>query len=244
MFPTFQWESSDSLGNVEISYRVVMSTLKEIVLERLAQLDVGPVEAATAAGIERTFIRDIVEGKKRSVRNDKMPDLARALKLDAAALSAGKLLAADEPAEPPKRRVTTVVGRAGAATDGKLVYAEGQGGLGTVLLPEGATEDSVAIEIEGYSMGVLADGALVFYTETHAAPTDDMLGLVVIIGTDKGDVLLKKLLRGSRLGLFDLESINGPTIRDQKVIWAAHIDSLVPPWRAKRLRVEASDVSL
>jgi hypothetical protein len=141
--------------------------------------------------------------------------------------------------EPPSRpKTTTIVGRAGAATDGKVIMAEGQGGLGTVTVPEGASEESKAIEIEGYSMGVLADGALVFYTEVHSAPTDDMLGLVVVVGTSDGSVLLKKLLRGSSKGLYDLESINGPTLRDQQVIWAAHIDSLVPPWRAKRLRIE------
>lgn len=143
------------------------------------------------------------------------------------------------------RKTTTIVGRAGAATDGRVVMAVGQGGLGTVSIPEGASEESKAIEVEGYSMGVLADGALVFYTETHAAPTDDMLGLVVVVGTSDGSVLLKKLLRGSRPGLFDLESINGPIMRDQRVIWAAHIDSLVPPWRAKRLRIETfEDVAL
>lgn len=69
--------------------------LKKIVDERLSQLKLGAVEAATAAGIERTFIRDIVEGKKKSVRADKLPLLAKALKLDAAALAAGKLLPAD-----------------------------------------------------------------------------------------------------------------------------------------------------
>lgn len=141
-------------------------------------------------------------------------------------------------------RTTTIIGRAGAATDGQILYAEGQGGFGSVLLPEGADADSVAIEIEGYSMGFLADGALIFYSETHSAPTDDMLGLIVIVGLEDGSVLLKRLLRGSQPGLYDLESINGPMIRDRRVIWAAHIDSIVPPWRAKRLRTEISEVQL
>ena len=141
-------------------------------------------------------------------------------------------------------RTATIVGKAGASTDGRIMYAEGDGGLGSVLLPEGADTDSVAVEIEGYSMGFLADGALIFYSETHSAPTDDMLGMIVIVGLDDGSVLLKRLLRGSERGLFDLESINGPVLRDQKVAWAAHIDSIVPPWRAKRLRTEINEVQL
>ncbi|QGA55892.1 MULTISPECIES: hypothetical protein [Brucella] len=70
--------------------------LKEIVIERLAQLGLGAVEAATAAGIERTFIRDIVEDKKKSVRADKLPILAMALKLDASALASGNLVPIEE----------------------------------------------------------------------------------------------------------------------------------------------------
>lgn len=111
-------------------------------------------------------------------------------------------------------------------------------------IPEGATEESVALEIDGYSQGFIADGCLIFYTEVHAAPTDDMLGTIVVVGTDDGEVLLKKLLRGSKEGHYDLESINGPMMRDRRVIWAAHVDSLVPPWRAKRLRVDASEIKL
>ena len=141
-----------------------------------------------------------------------------------------------------KPRITKIVGRAGAATDGRVIFAESDGEFGAVFVPEGASEKSVAIEIEGYSMGFLADGALVFYSE-RGAPTDDMLGTIVVVETDDGAVLLKRLLRGSRQGRYDLESLNGPTLRDQKLKWAAHIDSLVPPWRAKRLRIDAMEVS-
>lgn len=144
----------------------------------------------------------------------------------------------------PARRTTRIVGRAGAATDGRVQYAEGHEGLGVVEIPPGASEESVAIEIEGYSQGWIADGALIFYTEVHSGPTDDMLGQIVIIGTDDNEVLLKRLLRGSKPGLFDLESVNGPMLRDKRVVWAAHVDSLVPPWRAKQLRIDASEIKL
>lgn len=53
--------------------------LKERVENRLAELGLGAVEAATAAGIERTFIRDILIERKRSVRADGAEKLARAL---------------------------------------------------------------------------------------------------------------------------------------------------------------------
>ncbi|WP_234851598.1 S24 family peptidase [Sinorhizobium meliloti] len=69
-----------------------MGTLKEIVENRLAELGLGAVEAAVQGGIERTFIRDIVEGKKKSVRSDKVEGLARALRLDPAALARNEMV--------------------------------------------------------------------------------------------------------------------------------------------------------
>lgn len=69
-----------------------MSTLKEIVEQRLHDLGLGPVEAAVHAGLERTFIRDIVEGRKKSIRADKLAALASALQIDADALSRNELM--------------------------------------------------------------------------------------------------------------------------------------------------------
>lgn len=74
-----------------------MSKLQEIAIERLKELDLGPVEAAVKAGIERTFLRDLVDGKKSTVTLKKMPDLARALQLDADALIRGEVVPVDHP---------------------------------------------------------------------------------------------------------------------------------------------------
>ena len=74
-----------------------MSKLQEIAIERLKELDLGPVEAAVKAGIERTFLRDLVDGKKSTVTLKKMPDLARALQLDADALIRGEVVPIEDP---------------------------------------------------------------------------------------------------------------------------------------------------
>jgi SOS-response transcriptional repressor LexA len=66
---------------------VDMPSLREIVIQRLDELGVSAIQAAEQSGLKREFIYDIVEGKKQSVRSDKLPELARALKLDAAALA-------------------------------------------------------------------------------------------------------------------------------------------------------------
>lgn len=87
---------------MEKSYFGAMLTLKEIVQFRLEELDLGPVEAAVAGGLERTFIRDILEDKKKSVRSDKIAGLAHSLKLDAAALSRNEIVRVSDKATDPE----------------------------------------------------------------------------------------------------------------------------------------------
>ncbi|WP_414470720.1 S24 family peptidase [Microvirga sp. M2] len=57
----------------------MMEELQKRVAARLAAINKGPVEAATSAKLERNYIRDITEGKKKSVRADKLEQLAAAL---------------------------------------------------------------------------------------------------------------------------------------------------------------------
>lgn len=64
-----------------------MKTLRDIVTERLAELGLGPIEAAVRGNLERTYIRDIVEGRKGSVKSTNLAKLASALQLDPAALA-------------------------------------------------------------------------------------------------------------------------------------------------------------
>jgi len=83
--------------------------------------------------------------------------------------------------------------------------------------------------------GVADDGALIYFEDQKTAPTSDMLGHVVVVETDTDEVLVKRLLRGSRSGLYDLESVAGPTRHDARLRWAAHITAIIPPFQARRI---------
>jgi hypothetical protein len=48
-------------------------------------------------------------------------------------------------------------------------------------------------------------------------------------------VLVKRLLRGSMPGRYDLESLAGPTRQDAKLRWAAHITAIIPPFQARKV---------
>ena len=130
-----------------------------------------------------------------------------------------------------------IIGRVGADTEGRVVRTLAQAANDMAPAPTGATSKSVALEVDGHSMrGFADDGALVYFENQHTPPTEDMLGEVVVLqiatgehDADDEDVLVKRLLRGSREGLYDLESIVGPTLRDVQIRWAAEITQIIPP---------------
>lgn len=136
----------------------------------------------------------------------------------------------------PPERLVPIIGRVGADTDGAILFATGQSAGDLVPLPPGGGRNAVAVLIVGHSMrGFADDGGLIYFEDQHTPPTPDMLGHVVVVETDQDEVLVKRLLRGSRPGRFDLESLIGPTRRDCKLRWAAHITAIVPPFQARRI---------
>jgi hypothetical protein len=52
--------------------------LQRAVIARLKELKRNPFEAARLGGLERSFVNDILIGRKRSVRGENLERLARA----------------------------------------------------------------------------------------------------------------------------------------------------------------------
>lgn len=140
----------------------------------------------------------------------------------------------DEAAPVPMVEIAGIVG---ANPDGTIVHAEGQGTGDFAPLPLGVSDRAVALEVRGHSMrGLADDGALIYYEDRRDPPDpDSMLGHMVVVGLDTGEVLVKRLMRGSEDGLYDLESAVGVVRRDARVEWAAHIANIVPPYYARRV---------
>ena len=129
-----------------------------------------------------------------------------------------------------------VLGLTGASPGSERRYATGQDPAFTVPVPPGGSEDSCAVVVRGTSMrGFADDGALIYFEDQLAEPTAEMVGKVVVVETDDDQVLVKRLTRGGAPGLWDLESIEGETLRDVSLRWAALITAIVPPHVARRL---------
>lgn len=142
----------------------------------------------------------------------------------------------DAPPAPPREILVPVIGKVGADTEGRVLFATGQEAGDLVPLPPGGTDKAVAVQVVGHSMrGVADDGGLIYFEDQRTPPTPDMFGHVVVVETFDGEVLVKRLLRGSRSGRFDLESVAGPTREDTRIRWAAHITAIIPPHQARRI---------
>ncbi|WP_309644398.1 helix-turn-helix transcriptional regulator [Phenylobacterium sp.] len=129
-----------------------------------------------------------------------------------------------------------ILGRVGANPEGDVLFATGQEAGDLAPIPPGGTDKAVALLVAGHSMrGLADDGALIYFEDQRSAPSHDMLGEVVVVEVDTDEVLVKRLLRGSGPGLYDLESIAGPTRRDARLRWAAHITAIIPPYQARRI---------
>src|SRR5215218_10760033 len=108
-----------------------------------------------------------------------------------------------------------IIGNVGANPEGLVLYATGDEAGDLAPIPPGGTEMAVALRVVGHSMhGVADDGALIYFEDQRTPPTPDMLGHIVVVETDTDEVLIKRLLRGSRPGLYDLESVAGPMRQD------------------------------
>jgi len=129
-----------------------------------------------------------------------------------------------------------VIGRVGADPSGLVLFTYGDDPNELVPIPPGGTEQARALRVVGHSMrGIAEDGALIYFEQQGAPPTPDMLGHPVVVELDTGEVLIKRLLRGSRAGLYDLESAAAPTRQDARLRWAAHITAIIPPFQARRI---------
>ncbi len=74
----------------------------------------------------------------------------------------------------------------------------------------------------------LQEGWLIFYGPEHQGVSDDCMGKLCVVQVKDGATLLKTLKRGSRKGLFRLESWNAPPREDVKLAWAARVIDIRP----------------
>lgn len=182
------------------------------------------VDAARAYGwTESTYISH--ENGTRGLKPKKAEQYARAFKVTPEWLLYNRSRKA-APADPATKTVP-LVGYVGAGAE--AYFFGDQGEHDDVPAPEGATEETVAVEIRGESLGALFYRWLAFYNDVHRPVTADQLGKLCVVGLKDGRILVKKIQRSrGRQGLFHLLSNTEAPILDVEIEWAARVISMVP----------------
>ncbi len=94
--------------------------------------------------------------------------------------------------------------------------------------------DALALEVRGDSMYPRYDNGDVIICRKTGDDVDIIVGREAAVATDAGNRYLKKVLRGTKSGLYDLESHNAPPMRDQRLVWVSPVNTVIRSgqWRA------------
>lgn len=150
-------------------------------------------------------------------------EAARALEVSPEFLTGGR-----RSAESVKAKVA-VVGYIGAGAEVIPFddFAKGTG-LNKVEAPMGYEGECVAVQVRGNSMYPIEDGWLVFYRKDIEGVDDTSINKLCVVKVNEGPTLIKKLRRGTRRGLYTLESWNAPPQEDVRLDWAAPVIDIRP----------------
>lgn len=214
----------------------VESAAERLVKARVAAGCETAAEGAARAGVKYyTYVQH--ESGTRGISKDKAAKYGRAFGVDPSWLLYGK-----GRQEAVTEVLIPIIGRVGADAEGTIIYSTADETGDLVPVAPGGSASAMALRVVGHSMGDWApDGSLIYVESQRTPPTPDMIGYPAVVETDDGRVLLKRLLKGSAPGVYDLESLNGPTLEDVRVRWAAEVTAIVPPRQARRIIRSASE---
>ncbi len=161
---------------------------------RLKEVGKSRRGASIEAGLGPDYIRDLERGATVSPTLRALEKLAPILGTTVPWLADGTGPDGIVEAQPG---TVPLIGYVGAGAEAVL-FGEGQGQYDEVPAPEGATDDTVAVEIRGESLGELFDRWLVFYDDVKRPLSSDMMGKLCVVGLADGRILVKKVARGTR----------------------------------------------
>lgn len=127
---------------------------------------------------------------------------------------------------PAPARTVKLKGYVGASGEA-FYYRLADEDLEEVPAVEGATEQTVAVEVRGKSLGPALESWLVYYDDVRSPITADMLNQLCVVGLADDRLLVKRLERKN--GQVVLVSNNGdPDITDAIIEWAAKVTAMKP----------------
>jgi len=127
----------------------------------------------------------------------------------------------------PQGPTVKIKGYVGAGSEAHF-YALAHDDYEEVPAPRGASEQTVAMEIRGKSMGPLLSGWLVFYDDVRSPVTPDLIGPLCVVGLTDGQILVKAIQRNGRGGFRLLANSKDDPIEGVQIEWAAKVIDMKP----------------
>lgn len=135
-----------------------------------------------------------------------------------------------------------LMGRVGAGAEIMVEHEQVPAdGYDLVELPFTFVDPVIAFEVIGDSMlPVYEPGEVIVCLRDQVRSTDSYLGKRVVVRTVGGRRFIKRLMRGSHRGLYNLDSWNARTIEDVRLEWVGEIVAAVPN-RGVVLKMDGDD---
>lgn len=194
--------------------------------EWLAANDLTPADVARRAEVPPTTLYSYLDGKSQSLKGTTQEKIAEAFCVPVERLFTPRS---------DSTRDLGVWGKIGARAEIYPLSDYTNDPMYEVTLPPGLdpNEEYVAFEIEGFSMPPAEPGWLVVFRKVEVLP-EDLINTPCLIDTSDGRRLFKRLRRGYRPGVYNLESWDGsPLIEDVEVTAALPFAALTPGRKAR-----------
>ncbi|MBX3088119.1 MAG: helix-turn-helix transcriptional regulator [Cryobacterium sp.] len=222
------------------------SELVPVILRAMKTTRANPIlakrlqQARDAANLSQADLARRVDMSQTAIGEIEAGRVARPKKLREIALEVGTseawLLGETDSPDPdhqlPSPEAAQVVGvigmiGAGGAFDTSVEQIAHGEPLYEIELPFFIGPDAIALEVKGDSMWPRYDPGDVIVCFRRTVDPETLLGWEAAVGTPDGSRYLKRLLRGSAPGLYNLESHNAPPIRDVHLDWVSDVGAVV-----------------
>ena len=218
----------------------MLSQVLQRVEKRLQATGLSAAAASKAAGLSEDAIRNMKRAEAKEGRTGVSTRTLAAL-AQVLGTTSGWLMEGAGSEEATGEPMTALLGMVGANAAATVIYSTGDPTNSSVPALTWAPE-AVAVQVVGDSCGeIYPDGSILWFEQQDTPPSPDMLGEIVVVETEEGHILVKRLERGEKKGLYDLKSVVGATLRGQRLKWAARILASVKPPTSRRLVRHASE---
>lgn len=185
--------------------------LHEWLRKKLAEKRINIRQAAKALGIHHSNLVRLLKGE-RQIKAHELRRIA-------------ELVGEPIPDEivPTSPETVPLVGHVGAGAE--IFPPDEDQELDRVPAPWREARELAAVVVRGGSMEPeFWDGDLIFYEPPNGmSDPEEMVGRTVVCRTEDGRTFVKRLLRGSKPGLWTLESHAAPPMKDVRLVWVAPI---------------------